>query len=110
MLKMKGSFKGLIAFAAAAVVAVGFAVPECSFAAPGYEDVASSSDMSSTRSVEKYGMIPIYASEVKDGEYTVTTESSSSFFHIADTKLTVRKNKMTAVILIASSSYNCVYP
>ena len=85
-------------------------MPECSFAAPGYEDVASSSDMAKAKRVAKYGMVPVYAKDVKDGEYSVTTDSSSSFFNIVDTKLTVKKNKMTAEIQIASSSYKCVYP
>ena len=79
------------------------------YAAPGYEDVASSSEMSSALTVGKYGMVPIYARDIKDGEYNVTTESSSSFFHVVDTKLTVKKDKMKAVILIASYSYKCIY-
>ena len=91
-----------------AAFAIGFSTQPAS-AAEGYEDVASSSEMSSALTVGKYGMVPIYARDVKDGTYNVTTESSSSFFHIVDTKLTVKKNKMTAVILIASYSYKCVY-
>ena len=91
-----------------AVLAVLFSM-QPSYAAEGYEDVASSSEMSSALTVGKYGMMPIYARDIKDGTYTVTTESSSSFFHIVDTKLTVKKNKMKAVILIASYSYKCVY-
>lgn len=83
---------------------------EPSYAAEGYEDVASSSEMSSALTVGKYGMVPIYPRDIKAGKYNVTTESSSSFFHVVDTKLTVKKNKMTAVLLIASYSYKCVYP
>ena len=80
-----------------------------SYAAEGYEDVASSSEMASALTVGKYGMVPIHESDVKPGTYHVTTESSSSFFHIVDTKLTVKKDKMVAVIQIASYSYKCVY-
>ncbi len=94
----------------AAVLAIVLSMPETAFAAPGYEDVASSSEMSSALTVGKYGMVPIYPRDIKDGKYNVTTESSSSFFHVVDTKLTVKKNKMTAVLLIASYSYKCVYP
>lgn len=79
------------------------------YAAEGYEDVASSSEMSSALTVGKYGMVPIYGKDIKDGTYTVTMESSSSFFHVVDTKLTVKKGKMSAVFLIASYSYKCVY-
>ena len=82
---------------------------ETSYAAEGYEDVASSSEMSSALTVGKYGMVPIYGKDIKDGTYNVTMESSSSFFHIVDCKLTVKKGKMKAVFLIASYSYKCVY-
>ena len=82
---------------------------ESSYAAEGYEDVASSSEMASALTVGKYGMVPIHETDVKPGTYHVTTESSSSFFHIVDTKLTVKKDKMMAVIQIASYSYKCVY-
>jgi uncharacterized protein with FMN-binding domain len=79
------------------------------YAAEGYDQVASSSEMSSALTVGKYGMVPIYGMDIKDGEYNVTMESSSSFFHIVDCKLTVKKGKMKAVFLIASYSYKCVY-
>ena len=82
---------------------------DCAYAAEGYEDVASSSEMASALTVGKYGMVPIHTEDVKPGKYNVTTESSSSFFHIIDTKLTVKKDKMVAVIQIASYSYKCVY-
>ena len=80
------------------------------FAAEGYDQVASSSEVSSAKSVSRYGMIPIYASDIKDGMYNVKMDSSSSFFHIVSTELTVKEDKMKAVILIGSSSYKCVYP
>ena len=109
---MRRSFAGqlkIYAAVLAAVLAVVLMMPETAFAAPGYEDVASSSEMSSALTVGKYGMVPIYPRDIKDGKYHVTTESSSSFFHVVDTKLTVKKNKMKAVILIASYSYKCIY-
>lgn len=80
------------------------------FAAEGYDQVASSSEVSSAKSVSRYGMVPIYASDIKDGTYNVKMDSSSSFFHIVSTELTVKGDKMKAVILIGSSSYKCVYP
>lgn len=92
-----------------AVIGADFAAAENVYAAEGYEDVASSSEMSSALTVGKYGMVPIYPKDIKQGRYNVTMESSSSFFHVVDTKLTVKKDKMTAVILIASYSYKCVY-
>lgn len=94
-----------------AVVAILMAAAFCesAHAAEGYEDVASSSEMASALTVGKYGMVPIHTQDIRPGKYNVTTDSSSSFFHIVDTKLTVKKDKMTAVIQIASYSYKCVY-
>jgi hypothetical protein len=60
--------------------------------------------------VGKYGMTPISSDAVKEGTYTVDVESSSRFFRIAEAKLIVKKDRMTAEILIGSSSYKCVYP
>ena len=79
-------------------------------AAEGYEDVASSSQIKSSRPVSKYGMVPVYAKDVKDGTYQAEMRTSSTFFRVAETKLTVKKNRMTAVLLIGSNSYKCVYP
>ena len=103
------SVLGVLAAAIVATMLAGL-LSDHSYAAEGYEDVASSSEMSSALTVGKYGMVPIYGKDIKDGTYNVTMESSSSFFHIVDTKLTVKKGKMKAVFLIASYSYKCVYP
>lgn len=102
------SLIGVMALVVAITALAGFDV-EKAYAAEGYEDVASSSEMSSALSVGKYGMVPIYGQDIKDGTYNVTMESSSSFFHIVDCKLTVKKGRMSAVFLIASYSYKCVY-
>ena len=99
--------KIFVLMAAAILMAAAFC--ESAHAAEGYEDVASSSEMASALTVGKYGMVPIHTQDIRPGKYNVTTDSSSSFFHIVDTKLTVKKDKMTAVIQIASYSYKCVY-
>ena len=95
----------------AAAFAVSFVMPfaEDTYGAEGYEDVAGSSEMSEVKEVGKYGMTPIYGASVKNGEYDVETESSSSFFSIYSCDLTVKGNKMTAVLTIDSTSYECVY-
>ncbi len=100
--------KKILTVIAAVVLVIMSIVPV--FAAEGYDQVASSSEMSSALTVGKYGMVPIYGKDIKDGTYNVTMESSSSFFHIVDCKLTVKGDKMKAVFLIASYSYKCVYP
>ncbi|MBQ3321469.1 MAG: hypothetical protein IJH05_01335 [Firmicutes bacterium] len=97
------------------IVAVVFAVsfillvPVCTYAAEGYDQVAGSSEMAEMKDVGKYGMTPIYGASIKSGEYEVDAESSSSFFSIYSCDLTVKGNKMKAVLTIDSTSYECVY-
>lgn len=79
------------------------------FAAEGYEDVASGSETAEAKDVGKYGMTPISGDSIEDGEYDARAESSSSFFHIYSCALTVRGGKMTAVLTIDSTSYECVF-
>ena len=52
------SLIGVMALVVAITALAGFDV-EKAYAAEGYEDVASSSEMSSALSVGKYGMVPI---------------------------------------------------
>lgn len=95
----------------AAVLAVSLTVfcPADTYAAEGYEDVASSAETAETKDVGKYGMTPIYGNSVKNGEYEADMESSSSFFSIYSCHLTVKGKKMEAVMTIDSTSYECVY-
>jgi len=95
----------------AALLAVSFTVfcPDDTYAAEGYDQVAGSSEMAEMKDVGKYGMTPIYGASIKSGEYEVKTESSSSFFSIYSCSLTVKGNKMKAVLTIDSTSYECVY-
>ena len=59
--------------------------------------------------VSKYGMVPIYPSEIKDGTYPVEVYSSSPFFKITDATLYVKGDKMTADFVISSLSYARVF-
>ncbi len=86
--------------------------PACldhTWAAEGYEDVASGAETAETKDVGKYGMTPVYGRSIEDGTYDVDMESSSSFFSIYACKLTVKGGRMTAVMTIDSTSYKCVY-
>ena len=77
----------------------------------GYDEVAGSSSMGQTdEDLAPYGMTPVSGNMIKDGEYIVSTECSSSFFHIEEAKLTVKDGKMTALLTMSSSSYLLVYP
>lgn len=90
------------------VLFIFFSAAQC-FAAEGYEDVAGSGEMGTQAEIGKYGMTPIYPQAVKEGKYDIGVDSTSRFFRIKECKLTVRKEKMTAVIMIDSLSYECVY-
>ena len=77
----------------------------------GYDEVAGSASMGKTNeNLAPYGMTPVSGNMIKDGEYIVGTECSSSFFHIEEAKLTVKEGKMTALLTMSSSSYLLVYP
>lgn len=81
------------------------------FAEEGYEEVAGSASLGETKeNLAPYGMTPVSGNMIKDGEYVVGTECSSSFFHIEEAKLTVKDGKMTALLTMSSSSYLLVYP
>lgn len=55
--------------------------------------------------VGKYGMLPIYGRDVKDGVYPVEVESSSSMFRIVAAELTVSEGQMEAVITLSGTGY-----
>ena len=77
----------------------------------GYDEVAGSTSMGETKeNLAPYGMTPVSGNMIKDGEYIVGTECSSSFFHIEEARLTVKNGKMTALLTMSSSSYLLVYP
>ncbi|MBE6009108.1 MAG: hypothetical protein E7236_00415 [Lachnospiraceae bacterium] len=78
-------------------------------AAPGYDKVANAADTGATTDVGKYGMLPVYGRDIKDGVYTVTGESSSSFFRIEESELTVKDGKLTVAMKVPSTSYKFVY-
>ncbi len=60
--------------------------------------------------VGKYGMIPVYGRDIRDGVYEIGVDSSSPFFKIVHADLYVNKGKMAAKITIGSLSYAWVYP
>lgn len=64
----------------------------------------------STRRAGRYGMVPIYGRDVKDGTYEIKVDSSSPYFKIAKATLTVQGDTMTARFTVPSMSYLYVYP
>ena len=65
--------------------------------------------MAKSKALTLEGMKPITADMVKEGVYEIEAESSSPFFKIKGTTLTVKDGKMTAAIGIDSKSYPLVY-
>ncbi|MDO4864128.1 MAG: hypothetical protein Q4A05_08165 [Ruminococcus sp.] len=55
------------------------------------------------------GMTEVGADELRDGDYRISVDSSSSMFKIADCILHVADGRMTADIIIASKSYDALY-
>ena len=71
--------------------------------------VADASQMTTVQDVMEEGMTPVYASELVDGVYNISVESSSSMFKIADCELTVGGEAMAAKLIMSSESYGYLY-
>lgn len=67
--------------------------------------VASSGDMAEVIEVVEEGMEPVYGTDLKDGTYSVTVDSSSPMFNITDCQLTVENGEMTAVMTMGGTGY-----
>ena len=67
--------------------------------------VASSEEMAEVENVVEEGMTPVYATELKEGVYPVTVDSSSSMFHITSGELRVEGGAMTAVLTMSGTGY-----
>lgn len=67
--------------------------------------VADASDMAEPVDILDENMTPVYADELNDGEYPVNVDCSSSMFKIAECLLKVENGKMTADIVMNSTSY-----
>lgn len=52
---------------------------------------------------------PVYASDLNDGEYKISVDSSSSMFNITDCTLKVSDGKMTAVMTMGGTGYLYVF-
>ncbi len=55
------------------------------------------------------GMVPIYPGGVKDGEYDIKVDSSSSMFKITACKLTVSAGEMTAAMTMSGTGYEYLF-
>ena len=62
-----------------------------------------------TVQVVQDGMEPISGSEIKDGVYDITVDSSSTMFQITACQLTVRDGSMTAAMTMGGTGYLYLY-
>lgn len=74
--------------------------------------VAGAGDMAAVEEVVEEGMIPVAASGLVPGTYTVKADSSSSMFRITDCELTVPEGDdvMQAFLTLSGSSYLYLFP
>ena len=76
---------------------------------PTSDAVASADEMAGVEDVVEEGMTPIDGSQVKDGVYDITVDSSSSMFQIVSCELTVEDGSMTAQVPPGGTGYLYVY-
>ena len=76
---------------------------------PTRDAVASADEMAGVEDVVEEGMTPIDGSQVKDGVYDITVDSSSSMFQIVSCELTVENGSMTAQMTMGGTGYLYVY-
>ena len=76
---------------------------------PTSDAVASADEMAGVEDVVEEGMTPIDGSQVKDGVYDITVDSSSSMFQIVSCELTVENGSMTAQMTLGGTGYLYVY-
>ena len=77
--------------------------------ASGSGAVASPEEMAGVEDIVEDGMVPIPGSQVRDGVYDVTVDSSSSMFQITACQLTVDGGEMTARMTMGGTGYLYVY-
>lgn len=82
---------------------------ETTEAATSSDMVASADEMASPIDVIDDNLTPVYADELKDGEYDIDILSSSSMFNIVSCRLTVENGEMSAVMTMGGTGYLYVY-
>ena len=85
------------------------AVEEETAALSDHSKVAAKEETAGTEKVVEDWMVPVPASDLKDGVYEVNVESSSSMFKITSCTLTVENGEMSAEMTMGGSGYAYVY-
>lgn len=78
-------------------------------AEPPYDKVVPYSSAIPAEEVTKYGMLPIYGRDVKNGTYDVEVVSSSTMFRVVKAVLTVKGDRMTADITMSGQGYSKLF-
>ena len=78
-------------------------------AAPSNDKIADESEMTVIEDVGDANMLPVYAENMKEGEYPIAVESSSSMFPIEEALLTVSGGKMSVAMTMGGTGYLYVY-
>jgi len=86
------------------------AQPEETEADPNAQRLADIKRAIRGKKVGRYGMVPVYGRDVKDGVYDVQVDSSSPFFRVTNAQLIVKDGEMLGRFTIPSMSYLWVYP
>ena len=81
----------------------------CSSGGNGAGSAGSNGSEGSVSVVTTEPLTPIYAKDIKDGEYEITVHSSSSMFRVVNCVLTVKKGKMTALMTLSGQGYESLY-
>lgn len=100
--------KLIISLAAAAVILTGCGTSADVTDAPANEVAEGAETVSDILEIDE-DMSPVYGSELNDGVYDITVDSSSSMFNITRCSLTVENGKMTAVMTMGGTGYLYVY-
>ena len=111
-MKVNNKFFPAVALASLLLLGAGCAANTVSQQAdpqPTSDAVASVDEMAGVEDVVEEGMTPIDGSQVKDGVYDITVDSSSSMFEIVSCKLTVENGSMTAQMTMGGTGYLYVY-
>ena len=100
--------KLIISLAAAAVILTGCGTSADVTDAPANEVAEGAETVSDILEIDE-DMSPVYGSELNDGVYDITVDSSSSMFNITRCSLTVKNGEMTAVMTMGGTGYLYLY-
>lgn len=73
------------------------------------DNVAAESATAPVKEIDTSNLTPVYGTDIRDGEYEISVDSSSSMFNIESCKLTVLNGEMTAEMTMGGTGYLYVF-